>query len=249
MKLNVAFSETNQSFNAAFGELQTASDGGYDRGYLDGAVAVANGSLEALSSDELTSVRMYAFHGSQLKHVDLPNVTAVEQYAFRNSALETVRMASLTKAGAYAFRNCVKLSEFYAPNLLTVENYGIGDCYALQKLVLPSFTGCANGGFYQCTKLQIADLGNAKNISAQAFAYCNHLETLVLRGEQICKLASNSLTSTQIAAKKGYVYVPRSLVDGYKAAANWSAVATQFRTLEDYTVDGTTAGELDPDKI
>lgn len=40
-----------------------------------------------------------------------------------------------------------------------------------------------------------------------------------------------------------------ALVDSYKAATNWSTYATQFRALEDYTVDGTITGELDSTKI
>lgn len=36
MKLNVRFSESKQSFDAKFGEIQQVSDGGYDRGYADG---------------------------------------------------------------------------------------------------------------------------------------------------------------------------------------------------------------------
>lgn len=47
----------------------------------------------------------------------------------------------------------------------------------------------------------------------------------------------------------GYIYVPRALVDTYKAATNWSTIADQFRALEDYTVDGTITGELDESKI
>ena len=34
-----------------------------------------------------------------------------------------------------------------------------------------------------------------------------------------------------------------------QAATNWSTYAAQFRALEDYTVDGTTTGELDETKI
>jgi hypothetical protein len=59
----------------------------------------------------------------------------------------------------------------------------------------------------------------------------------------------NSFDSSSIAKGTGYVYVPRSLVDSYKSATNWSTYANQFRALEDYTVDGTITGELDESKI
>jgi hypothetical protein len=55
--------------------------------------------------------------------------------------------------------------------------------------------------------------------------------------------------NSAIADGKGYIYVPRTLVNSYKTATNWSVYANQFRALEDYTVDGTITGELDESKI
>ena len=74
--------------------------------------------------------------------------------------------------------------------------------------------------------------------------------TLILRSETVATLPSTSaFSSTPIASGTGYIYVPRALVDSYKAASNWSTYANQFRALEDYTVDGTTTGALDESKI
>lgn len=81
---------------------------------------------------------------------------------------------------------------------------------------------------------------------------CSKLTALVLRNpSQVVTLVSGSnfLASTPIKSGTGYIYVPSALVDSYKAATNWSTYAAQFRALEDYTVDGTTTGELDPTKI
>ena len=39
------------------------------------------------------------------------------------------------------------------------------------------------------------------------------------------------------------------LYEKYRNGTNWSTYAAQFRALEDYTVDGTITGELDPNKI
>lgn len=54
---------------------------------------------------------------------------------------------------------------------------------------------------------------------------------------------------TPIANGTGYIYVPSALIEQYKVAENWSTYASQFRALEDYTVDGTITGELDETKI
>ena len=88
-------------------------------------------------------------------------------------------------------------------------------------------------------------------MAANAFAYCEAMESLILRKTSaICTLANTSVfRSTPIADGTGYIYVPAALVDSYKAATNWSTYADQFRALEDYTVDGTTTGALDETKI
>jgi hypothetical protein len=80
---------------------------------------------------------------------------------------------------------------------------------------------------------------------------CSKFTTLILRNTtQIVTLnKTNAFADTPIASGTGYIYVPSALVDSYKAATNWSSYANQFRALEDYTVDGTTTGELDSTKI
>lgn len=83
-----------------------------------------------------------------------------------------------------------------------------------------------------------------------SFYYCTNLKVLILRSASVVTLANtNALIATAISGKKGYIYVPRDLVDEYKAASNWVTYASQFRALEDYTVDGTTTGALDESKI
>jgi hypothetical protein len=75
---------------------------------------------------------------------------------------------------------------------------------------------------------------------------------LILRNENdIVTLSSSKVfdTSDGIGAGTGYIYVPTALIEEYKSATNWSTYATQFRALEDYTVDGTFTGELDETKI
>ena len=66
---------------------------------------------------------------------------------------------------------------------------------------------------------------------------------------------SDMLYSSLIHLGTGYIYVPKALLSDddatkdYRRATNWSTYADQFRALEDYTVDGTITGELDPSKI
>ena len=44
----------------------------------------------------------------------------------------------------------------------------------------------------------------------------------------------SALSSTPIKYGAGYIYVPATLVDTYKAATNWSTYANKIRAIEDY---------------
>ena len=104
--------------------------------------------------------------------------------------------------------------------------------------------------FYNCTNLTSVDLPVATSIRDSAFRSCKNLASLILGNtENVCSIKSNTLANTKIASGTGYIYVPAALIDSYKTASNWSTYANQFRALEDYTVDGTTTGELDSTKI
>jgi hypothetical protein len=59
--------------------------------------------------------------------------------------------------------------------------------------------------------------------------------TLIIRSPNVATLENtNVFNSTPIKSGTGYIYVPRSRVDSYKAASNWSTYAAQIRAIEDY---------------
>ena len=137
----------------------------------------------------------------------------------------------VTGVGTRAFTNCTALTKVVLPAVQTVGTYGD---YNQNH----SFAGSA---------LEIIDLASCTKIAMRGVSEVTKLKALVLRNtEQVCKL-----THTQgfYSTGSAYIYVPSALVDSYKAATNWSTYAARFRALEDYTVDGTTTGELDESKI
>ena len=104
--------------------------------------------------------------------------------------------------------------------------------------------------FGYCTSLQTVDLLNVSSIGANAFAYCEALSALILRAGTVVILNSlYALNGTPIKGGTGYIYVPSALVESYKVADQWSNYASQFRAIEDYTVDGTLTGDIDWDKV
>lgn len=103
--------------------------------------------------------------------------------------------------------------------------------------------------FYGCKSLTIVDLPNVQSIETEAFRGATGLKSFILRGNTVVTLATRVFADINAANTGLHIYVPARLVDTYKSATNWSAFASYFRAIEDYTVDGTLTGELDESKI
>lgn len=129
--------------------------------------------------------------------------------------------------------------------------YAFRQCTSLTSVIFPAATSVAYNAFYGCSKLSSVDLPSAENIGSNAFSECRALKTLILRkSDTICTLSSTgAFNSTPINSGIGHIYVPSALIETYKTATNWYTFAARFRALEDYTVDGTITGDLDPNKI
>lgn len=177
---------------------------------------------------------------------------------------------SCTAIGEYSFRSCTKLKTLVAPNAKSVGTYAFYGCSALKSIVLPSVTTVSTNSFREASNLEVIDFPKLTAIPATAFYGCRGLKTLILRSETMVTLANtNAFTQcyrilgtknsgyNPTGEKIGFIYVPRALLSDddetkdYRRATNWSTdtLVTQFRALEDYTVDGTITGALDETKI
>ena len=133
----------------------------------------------------------------------------------------------------------------------TIGSSAFENCSNLTSVDFPIATSIGGSAFYNCSNLTSVDFPAVTSISGSAFYNCSNLTSLILRkSDSICTLSNiSAFNNTPIKSGTGYIYVPRALVDTYKADSKWSTYANQFRALEDYTVDGTISGELDPSKI
>lgn len=199
--------------------------------------AIIEGTITEFKDNTLTEIGPYAFSGcTALTIVDLPKVATVSEATFNEcAALESINLPKLTSYnGGYIFSNCETLKKISLPSLSVAIGHYL---------------------FYRCSNLQVVEFFHPLEFGGwntqQTFRDCKALVALVLRTtEDLCILgAYSSISTTPIASGTGYIYVPRDLVDSYKAATNWSTYADQFRVLEDYTVDGTITGKLDETKI
>ena len=203
-----------------------------------------------------------------LNDIDLSNVVSIGAYAFKEcDALITVNLPSLTNVtGSSAFTYCTKLESFNAPKLSSITQNLLSQNKKLKNVFLPNATILNLAAFMNCTAITILDFPKLSTIpGSSVFIGCKSLKSLILRNtEKIVTLSDDSLASTPISTSgtstdveygTGYIYVPRAFLNSddptfdYRQKTNWSNYASQFRALEDYTVDGTTTGEIDPNKI
>lgn len=140
----------------------------------------------------------------------------------------------ITSIGRYACAGWSALKTIDFPNLVTVGNYAF-NASGITRAVFPKVTSIGTSSLYNCTSLTFVDLPVVEEIDSQAFAYSSKLETVIIRSTSVATLGNtNVFNNTPIKSGTGYIYVPSSLVDSYKAASNWSTYAAQIRAIEDY---------------
>ncbi len=192
-----------------------------------------------------------------LTDVDLPAVTSIGESAFWNCTnLKSVSMAELPSIVESMFKSLKNLSSVDFPAATSIRDYAFQGCSNLTSVNFPVATSMGYASFHSCSNLTSVNFPVATSIDGAVFYGCSNLTAVILRNTaQVCTLGhTGALANTPIKSGTGYIYVPRCLLSDddaskdYRRATNWSTFTT-FRALEDYTVDGTTTGELDPTKI
>lgn len=187
----------------------------------------------AYSNDRITTVGVCAFLGClNLTAIDLPNVTQVNRNAFESCVrLSTINLPKVTALDRGVFTN----SAIQQANFPLVTTIGDSCFYTAKHLIsanLPFVTSLPIDSFRLST-IQTADFAAITNINRTAFTDCQHLETLIIRTPSVCVISdvSIALRGSKIAAGTGYIYVPDNLVDSYKTATNWVALANQIKPI------------------
>lgn len=227
--INAVFTATVKTYTVRF----------YNEGELYHTAAVPYGCNATLPADPVRpDAESDAFDGWEPEPV---NITAdMDCYATYKSLLIYSRnLVDGSIKGAYTNDRVTSIgdSAFYGANALT-------------SVCFPAATSIGNNAFYYCSSLVIADFPLVTTIGDNAFNNCKALTSLILRSNTTAVLSGTStFANSNIHPKNGHIYVPSALIDSYKSATNWSTYASQFRALEEYTVDGTIAGALDTTKI
>lgn len=151
-------------------------------------------------------------------------------------SITEISNSRVTKIGNYAFYNCTKLTTADFSAVVDIGAFAFQGCTKLITADFPVATNIGSMAFYSCTSLTTTDFPAAHTINDQTFYGCTALTALIIRTpNQVCMLSNkNAFTSTPIASGTGYIYVPSTLVNSYKAATNWATYADQIRAIEDY---------------
>ena len=206
--------------------------------------------LTAVNFPMATSIGSNAFSScSNLTTADFPVATSIGDYVFGYcSKLTTVNFPVATRIGNRMFNSCFQLTTVNFPVATSISDYAFYSCSQLTTVNFPAVTSIGTYAFRACSQLTAADFPVVTRIGSSAFYSCSQLTTLVLRSETMTTMTSDAFSETPIESGTGYIYVPSALIEQYKVDTYWSNYAAQFRAIEDYSVDGTLTGEIDPDK-
>ena len=233
-KLTANFKELKMPLSGGFEE-------GYNQGYADGQGTALDGilnkTIEEVKSESATSASQYLFQNcKELTTVELPNAITLADGAFSGcSALKVADFPQVTSIGNYCFRGCTSLERAIFPKLTDLKNYGFYGARNLSYFYAPVATRLQDRCFESCLMLEKLDLPSVTSITGYACINAKSLVCVILRFNTVATLQyTQAFSKTPIESGTGYVYVPKNLVEQYKAAANWSTYVSQIRAIEDY---------------
>lgn len=162
---------------------------------------------------------------------DLEGATSIEQRPFQYwSGLVSVEIpSSVEEIKSDAFYNCSGLSSVVIhEGLKTIGISAFVGCSSLRTLVLPNSLTEINQNGLASTGLRTLEIGTGiATIGAQAFRLASNLQSITIRAVNPPTLQNSSAFDYTSCT----VYVPAGSVDAYKAAPNWSNIASRIQAI------------------
>ena len=222
------------------------------------------------------SIRSKTGSTDKLKLADMPSkIDGIDLETYQkiiDRTITEVNLPNLTSVGTYGFNNCTALTEVNLPNLTSVGAYGFNSCINLVKLVMPTVETIDGYSVFNRVGYDIKDDAinsildfgtNLKSIKCSSQTYNSWVKHIVIRTTtvpdgfkwpviQAPRLYGFTKDYSGSRKADGWFYCPRASMSAYSSALYYSSSLdgrSRMRALEDYTVDGTTTGELDESKI
>ncbi len=184
---------------------------------LEGAMS---GTYE---NSEITYLRMGAFAQCRnITHIELPNC---EEFGMTRQ-----------------FYECENITELCLPKLTKIEDatYSFHKMKRVKRISLPELTTIVaglSGTFWDCDALECVEMPKLGGTTIQSYTFrnCKSLHTLVLGGDTVNPLANTNAfyNAGSLPGVMLSVYVPDHLVDSYKTATNWSAMANKIKPISE----------------
>ena len=204
----------------------------------DGVTRISTGafyncySLASITiPDGVTSISNSAFYNCySLASITIPSsVTSISSYAFYDCySLASITIpSSVTSISSYAFYNCYSLASITIPSSVTsIDNYAFNNCYSLASIIIPDgVTSISTRAFNRCYSLvSITIPDGVTSIGSDAFNSCYGMKYYDFTALTAVPTLDNANAFTGIAADCE-IRVPASLLDEWRAAANWSTYA------------------------
>ena len=216
---------------------------------------VAKFNVTSTSSPTAIATNLNTFSQIEVDGVVQPNV--VSSYAFSTTGEHTVRytLTDPKTIGSRAFQYCSGLTSITIPDSVTsIDNYAFQYCSGLTSVTIPdsvttigevAFYACSgftsitipntvtsigNNAFQRCSGLTSITMGSGvTSIGGQAFYYCSSLTSVTIQATTPPTLSSfNAFTNTNDCP----IYVPSASVEAYKAATNWSGLASRIQAIQ-----------------
>lgn len=182
--------------------------------------------------DDITSIGDNAFsYCESLKSFDMPDsVTSIGAYAFMGSGLDIIKIPNgVTKIEEYTFNSCKSAtSVIFNNNVVSIGEVSFYGCENITSIVIPdSVTEISQMAFSQCTALENVTIGSGiTSIGDAAFNSDSALKSVTVLAQTPPTLGKNMFTLA-----KPKIYVPYGCGDAYKSATNWSAHASRIEEL------------------
>ena len=189
---------------------------------------------EIVLPDNLISIGLYAFDGSGIKSIIIPNgVKTIDSYSFHNCEnLSSVKLSeSIIKISDFCFCGCSNLSSISLPKTITaIGKHAFQQCSAMNSIdITENVESIGEYAFAECSNLRSVVLPNSLKSIGQ---FCFYQSGKINVRSYIIKPFKVDITVFSGLDKDAVLYVPRGTKEEYQSVGGWGNF--NIVEMEDY---------------
>lgn len=120
------------------------------------------------------------------------------------------------------------------------NNYmgGFSNCKNLKWVRMPSNMNNMTVGIYDtfngCARLETVEFDSSYSqlLDVRVFSGCFNMQALIFRSNTVVPLGGLNCVNSFLVTNGGYLFVPASVLEDYKAATNWSSLSEYILPIE-----------------